>query len=405
MKKEDITVVIVNDFDYVQGGASKVALDTAEILYENNYNVIFFSSTHKENNYSFKQITTNQKECLKDGIKGSIRCISNRKVKKEFSELLKTLDNKKTIIHVHGYTKSLSSVIFKVSKKMGFQVVLTIHDYFTICPNGGLFNYKKCTICKKKPLSPSCIFTNCDSRNYFFKIYRIIRQFVQNKNLKNANIHYIYISDFSKKIIDNIKIKYKDYKRIDNPLDVNKEKFNNSSKNKYFAYLGRVSKEKGVDLFCEAIKEANLNGLVIGDGSELERLKIKYPNIVFTGWKNKSEINMLLKDVKVLVFPSLWYETMGLSALEALSVGIPVIVGDKCATSDYIINNKNGLIFKSGNKEDLVKKLKECDDEKISKLSENAYKYYWKNPFDKKKYYEELTKYYKQILKDSELNG
>jgi len=405
MKKEDITVVIVNDFDYVQGGASKVALDTAEILYENNYNVIFFSSTHKENNYSFKQITTNQKECLKDGIKGSIRCISNRKVKKEFSELLKTLDNKKTIIHVHGYTKSLSSVIFKVSKKMGFQVVLTIHDYFTICPNGGLFNYKKCTICKKKPLSPSCIFTNCDSRNYFFKIYRIIRQFVQNKNLKNANIHYIYISDFSKKIIDNIKIKYKDYKRIDNPLDVNKEKFNNSSKNNYFAYLGRVSKEKGVDLFCEAIKEANLNGLVIGDGSELERLKIKYPNIVFTGWKNKSEINMLLKDVKVLVFPSLWYETMGLSALEALSVGIPVIVGDKCATSDYIINNKNGLIFKSGNKEDLVKKLKECDDEKISKLSENAYKYYWKNPFDKKKYYEELTKYYKQILKDSELNG
>ena len=82
MKKEDITVVIVNDFDYVQGGASKVALDTAEILYENNYNVIFFSSTHKENNYSFKQITTNQKECLKDGIKGSIRCISNRKVKR-----------------------------------------------------------------------------------------------------------------------------------------------------------------------------------------------------------------------------------------------------------------------------------------------------------------------------------
>ena len=42
------TVVIVNDFNYTQGGASKVAIDTARILNEENIKVIFFSAVNKE---------------------------------------------------------------------------------------------------------------------------------------------------------------------------------------------------------------------------------------------------------------------------------------------------------------------------------------------------------------------
>ena len=79
MENKDLTVIVVNDFDYVQGGASKIALDTAQTLYDNGINVIYFSATHQENDYKFKQVTTNQKECLKDGIKGAIRSLYNFK--------------------------------------------------------------------------------------------------------------------------------------------------------------------------------------------------------------------------------------------------------------------------------------------------------------------------------------
>lgn len=196
--KNDLTVVVVNDFDYTQGGASKIAIETAQLLYENNCNVIFFSATHKENDYKFKQVCTNQNECLKDGIKGLYRNIYNKKVKKEFSKLLDTLDNSKTIIHIHGWTKSLSSVVFSVAKKKKFKIVLTVHDYFTYCPNGGLFNYKKNKICNLKPMSFKCKICNCDSRNFIIKIYRVLRQRIQNKNLKNVKGNCIYVSDFSK---------------------------------------------------------------------------------------------------------------------------------------------------------------------------------------------------------------
>ena len=74
-----------NDFNYIQGGASKVAIDTASSLNNNGIDVILFSSTKKEMDYKFRENKLNQKECLTDGIKGAIRGINNRKVKKNIS--------------------------------------------------------------------------------------------------------------------------------------------------------------------------------------------------------------------------------------------------------------------------------------------------------------------------------
>ncbi len=74
------TVIIVNDFNYVQGGASKVAIDTARILKEDGLNVIFFSAVNKneENIDGIKYISTNQNEALKE--KNKIKGIINRNI-------------------------------------------------------------------------------------------------------------------------------------------------------------------------------------------------------------------------------------------------------------------------------------------------------------------------------------
>ena len=48
-------VVIVNDFNYTQGGASKVAIDTARLLSESGLKVYFFSAVNK---YPFTFSTT-----------------------------------------------------------------------------------------------------------------------------------------------------------------------------------------------------------------------------------------------------------------------------------------------------------------------------------------------------------
>lgn len=354
------TIIIVNDFNYVQGGASKVAIQTAKILKKNtDYRIIFFSAVNKpeENIDGIEYISTNQNEALKEKnrLKGMINGIYNFKAKKIFKDLLLTLDRKNTIIHVHGWTKALSSSIFDIAFKMKFKVVLTLHDYFTACPNGGYFNYKKNEICHLKPLSWKCVMCNCDSRNYAFKIYRVIRQFIQNKIVKlNDKLEYVItISEFSEKILKQTLNPNTKIARIYNPIEIEpqKEKID-FTKNKYYLYVGRVSKEKGVDLFCQAITELKLKGIVVGDGSEKEKLQNEYPNIQFVGWKSSDEVKEYMKRARALIFPSRLYETAGLTVLEAQAYGIPCIVSQNTAAVEFVDTN---CIFE--NYDDLKNKL------------------------------------------------
>lgn len=366
------TVVIVNDFNYTQGGASKVAIDTARILKEENIKVIFFSAVNKEKEKinGVEYVSTNQNEALKEKnkIKGAINGIYNLKAKKDFKRLLNKLDRDTTIIHVHGWTKALSSSIFDVAFKMKFKVVLTLHDYFTACPNGGYFNYKQNTICHLKPLSWKCIKCNCDSRNYGFKLYRVLRQFVQNKIIKlNDKLeNVITISEFSEKILKSTLGKNTKITRIYNPIEIGEkiEKID-SNQNQYYLYVGRISKEKGVDLFCQAITELKLKGIAVGDGDEKEKLSKQYPNIEFTGWKNKDEVKEYMKKAKALIFPSRWYETAGLTVLEAQSLGIPTLVSSNSAGSEFV--NEKEWIFK--NLDELKKKIVNLEPRNVKVIS------------------------------------
>lgn len=390
-------VVIINDFNYIQGGASKVAIDTAKLLKKEGINVYFFSAVSKqeENIEGITYITTNQDEALKEKnkLKGFINGIYNNKAKKELKKLLLTLDKKDTIIHVHGWTKALSSSVFDVAFKMNFKVVLTLHDYFTACPNGGYFDYKENKICKRKPLSWKCIKCNCDSRNYIFKLYRILRQFVQNKIVKlNDRLEYaVGISDLSIEILKPTLNKNVHIKKIYNPIEIEEVKENiDFRKNNYYLYVGRISKEKGVDVFCKAITELDAKGIVVGDGSEKNKLEKEYPNIEFTGWKEKEEVKEYMKKAKCLIFPSLWYETAGLTILEALSLEIPVIVADTCAGKEFV---DESLLFKTNDIIDLKEKIKSVD----TIFLKNKYKKFEKNIIEMKqeKYVSELLNYFK----------
>lgn len=393
-------VIVINDFDYVQGGASKVALQTANLLKENypELNVYFFSGCHNDTsilNKNVISICTNQGEALKDKnkIRGIINGLYNFKAKRKLKKLLKSLNKNETIIHVHGWTKSLSSSVFDIAFKMKFKVVLTLHDYFTACPNGGYFNYKKNKICHLKPMSAKCRRCNCDSRNYGFKLYRVLRQFIQNNIVKlNDKLEYaISISEFSEKILKKTLNKNTKIFRIYNPIDFDEDAEEiDYRKNKYYLYVGRVSKEKGVDLFCEALTDLNLPGIVVGDGEQKSILEKKYSNIEFVGWKNPNEIKKYMKKSKCIIFPSRWYETMGLTVLEGLSNNLPAIVSNKSAASDYIVNNKNGILF-DGTLNSLKKCIKNINNINFTNVVDL-------NLFNKENYINELFKLMEKII-------
>ena len=380
-------LVVVCDYAYIEGGATSVAIQTALSMVDRIENVYYFSAVGpvcKELvNSDVYVICLNQNDINTEPnrLKAAIYGIWNRNSYRKFEYLLNKLEKDETIVHVHSWTKALSASVLSCALKKNFRVVLTLHDYFTVCPNGGLYNYKSKKSCELSPMSLKCIFCNCDKRSYIQKIWRVLRQAVIKEVLDdNCRIEYIYISEFSYKIINRY-LKGK-YYFIRDPYDLGDSVIYNPSNGRDYIYLGRISEEKGIDLFCKAfselLKEKKILGkaLVIGDGELKQSLERLYPEITFVGWQEHNKLYKYMSNARALVFPSRWYETAGLTPIEVMSHGIPCIISDNCAAQDYVVDGLNGLLFLNENIDDLKSKILSLEDnDKMMYLYNNIKKY------------------------------
>ena len=123
-----------------------------------------------------------------------------------------------------------------------------------------------------------------------------------------------------------------------------------------FLYVGRVSKEKNLELlanaFIDTIKAGFFSYLVIvGDGpfkTELESYLKGYPAL-FTGFLTGEELATLYASSDVFVFPSA-ADTFGNVVLEAQASGIPVIVSDKGGPRELMVPSETGYMIKANDK-------------------------------------------------------
>lgn len=401
--------IIVNDYDYVQGGASKVAIQTANILFSKGYNVIFFCSVSDSNksilNPNIKKVSCNQNDSLsKKNISGLIQGLNNKKAQKAFDSLLNGIEDD-IVVHIHGWTKALSSSFIKsVRKRKNVRVILTLHDFFTVCPNGGFFNYKKNKICKKKPLSLQCVCSNCDSRNYILKLYRLARIIKQNhfnKFLKNID-GYISISQLQYDVLSPY-LKDKKIYFAYNPTSIIKVNDDRIKAEEFtdYLYVGRVTKDKGIDLLCEYFSKINKKLNVVGTGDLEDELIEKYKenkNIVFHGWKSQIEVYKYMCNSRAIFVPSVYYEGAPLTIFESLSFGLPIAVSNLCAGKNFI-NERTGILFDPYDYNQFEQVINDfSSDTKIKFYSENSFAEYWKNPFDENRYYNSLMDIYKDIF-------
>jgi glycosyltransferase involved in cell wall biosynthesis len=400
-------VVVLSDYAFYKGGAEKIALTSAMALASKGLNVHLFSAVgpvEKELSGNLGGIhCLDQYDILSDTnrLHAITTGIWNYNAGKRLSQLLSSLSPDETVVHAHQWNKALTTSVFMPVKAGGFSFVITLHDYFIACPNGGFLVYPKNEICERVPLSLDCIACNCDVRSYGHKVWRVSRHLVQSKifGLPRSLKHCIYLSAFSKAILKPYLPADIHWYHVPNPSDFTDVGQVAAAQNHSFLFVGRLSAEKGVTLFAEAARQAGVEAVFVGDGAEKDAILSVNPHAIITGWISHAEVLARFRSARALVFPSLCYEGQPLAVLEALSLGVPIIVTDRCAASEAVIDGHSGLHFQRGNLRDLIDKITLMgDDAVVSCLSAQAYGHARANFYRMDDHVEQLIDVYQRML-------
>lgn len=181
---------------------------------------------------------------------------------------------------------------------------------------------------------------------------------------------------------------------------------------KIIIFLGRVGEEKSIDVVMDNMPAVfksipNAKFLVVGDGpskpdleKQAEKLGIK-DKVIFTGKIPWQDVPKYYNIADVFVNASLT-ETQGLTFIEAMAAGLPIIARYAPNLTEYIYNNKNGILVKKSS--DFSKAIISIlTNEKLAnKLSMNALKTV--EQYSVEEFGDKLEMLYKEIIKSHKLN-
>jgi glycosyltransferase involved in cell wall biosynthesis len=133
-----------------------------------------------------------------------------------------------------------------------------------------------------------------------------------------------------------------------------------------FLFVGRVDREKRLDVLIEAVllvPDLPLQVAIAGKGGQKERLsKLAHDRglgrrVVFLGYVPDDDLPRLLRAADVFVIPS-EAELQSIATLEAMASGRPIIAADARALPELVEPGKNGYLFTAGSATHLAEVLR-----------------------------------------------
>lgn len=402
-------VIILNDFAAQNGGASVVAIRSAVELARQGVRVTYFSAVAPTDPAlvgvpGLEVVCLGQEEIVHDPnrLRALVRGAWNRPAARALDRVLRTRDPARTVVHAHLWMKALSPAVFAPAFARRFPVVVTLHDFFAACPNGGFYVYPAQEICHRRALSWDCVTCRCDRRSYPQKLWRVGRTLLQKHRARMpARVaHFVGVSEFATDILRPYLPTGVPTTVVRNPIDRADLGPAAVADHAPFVFAGRLVPEKGPRLFAEAVRRAGVPAVFVGDGELRGELERDFPEVTITGWETPEAVDARLRTARALVFPSRWYETLGLVAVEAAANGVPTVVSDGCAARETVADGVRGLHFRAGSVESLAEKLRSLADAPAlaARLGRAAYDWYWSDPWTSARHVEDLLVVYRRTL-------
>jgi glycosyltransferase involved in cell wall biosynthesis len=127
-----------------------------------------------------------------------------------------------------------------------------------------------------------------------------------------------------------------------------------------YLMVGAFAPNKRVDLAIQAFNALGLPLLIVGEGQEEQRLKkLAGPTVSFLGRRSNSEIADLYARSRAFIFPGV--EDFGITPLEAMAAGLPVIAYAAGGALETVVDGETGLLFREQTPESLALSIRHME--------------------------------------------
>lgn len=333
-------ILIVHNRYKIRAGEDSVFFKEVKLLREHGHQVLTWIVDNRELDAS------NPLQKLKLAINTTWSWSAHHTMKEKIREY------SPEIVHVHNFMPLLSPSIFYACQSMGIPVIQTLHNYRLGCPLSYYSREGKiCELCRERSLLESIrlkCYHNSRLETASIAIMLQVHRWLQ--TWKRVVDGFIVLSEFQYYKMKELGIPEEKMYLKPNFVERKEVTTQNHEFGSYYLYVGRLTEEKGIHLLLESfqLSESKYPLIVVGDG-ELKEVVISAaqdnPMIRYEGTQTPQQVKQWMGSAIALLFPSLWYECLPMTILEAYCCSLPVISTDVGVMLNMVQPHKTGLII------------------------------------------------------------
>lgn len=362
-------VLMINKFLHPNGGSETYIFKLGEELERQGHEVQFFGMDHPERcvGNRVEAYTANMDFHGGSRLKKllyPVKTIYSLEARKKLRLVLD--DFQPDVCHLNNFNYQLTPSIILEIKKWSRQtgqpcrIVYTAHDYQLVCPNHMMRQPSTNANCEK------CLgghFVHCLKGKCIHGSTAKSAIGCAEAMLWNASGVYEHVdaiiccSRFMKQKLDSNPLFASKTIAVHNFIEHSEKR--EAAAKPYVLYFGRFSVEKGMGTLLQACKQLPEVRFVFAGKGPMEEQVRQLSNAECVGFKTGAELEQLVREAALTVYPSEWYENCPFSVMESQEKGVPVVGSRIGGIPELIEDGKTGRLFESGNAQQLAEIIRE----------------------------------------------
>lgn len=390
----------------IKGGSDTYFKALSALLADHGITVKEFASSVNESEVYPRAINFD-----KPSLTEIVKYFYNPDAKKKLESFLSA--NRFDVAHLHIYYGKLTSSILQPLKKQGIPIVQTLHEYKIVCPTYKLYDgHALCKDCSGNHFYKA-LFKKCNRDSFAKTFISAAEAYVSLWGGSQSLIdRFITVSDFQKRQIADMGFKSDKITTVHNFIDLSTYP-DFYREGEYVLFFGRIEQVKGIDSLIDAFESLpdHMKLLIIGHGGYETEVRKRIDassslgkKIKILGFMNKEEISRAIHQSKFVVVPSIWYETFGLTVVEAMAHFKPVIGANIGGITEIISDGQDGFLITPGSQVELADQIKLLwNDESLIKKMGMAARQKVEQHFSPQQHFEKLNTIYRELTNSNQL--